>query len=83
MSSISANGIKKMLGGNAEKVFMTGEKVLSEVESFKVDAYGMKDFNSSDIILKKGKTYFGVSLKKKGLKKVKTQQLLIKHLIVC
>ena len=65
----AANGIKKMLGGNAEKVFMTGKKWPSEVESFKVDAYGMKDFNSSDIILKKGKTYFGVSLKKKRSKK--------------
>ncbi len=28
----------------------------------------MKDFNSSDIILKRGKTYFGVSLKKKQSK---------------
>ena len=65
----AANGIKKMLGGNAEKVFMTGKNWPSEVESFKVDAYGMRDFNSSDIILKKGKTYFGVSLKKKKSKK--------------
>ena len=54
-----------MLGGNAEKVFMTGKKWPSEVEGFKRDSYGMKDFNSSDIILKRGKTYFGVSLKKK------------------
>ena len=64
----AANGIKKMLGGNAEKVFMTGKKWPSEVEGFKRDSYGMKDFNSSDIILKRGKTYFGVSLKKKQSK---------------
>jgi hypothetical protein len=57
-----------MLGGNAEKVFMTGKKWPSEVEGFKRDSYGMKDFNSSDIILKRGKTYFGVSLKKKQSK---------------
>ena len=64
----AANGIKKMLGGNAEKVFMTGKKWPSEVEGFKRDSYGMRDFNSSDIILKRGKTYFGVSLKKKQSK---------------
>ena len=28
----------------------------------------MRDFNSSDIILKRGRTYFGVSLKKKQSK---------------
>ena len=64
----AANSIKKMLGGNAEKVFMTGKKWPSEVEGFKRNSYGMKDFNSSDIILRKGKKYFGVSLKKKESK---------------
>ena len=64
----AANAIKKMLGGNAEKVFMTGKKWPSEVEGFKRNSYGMRDFNSSDIILRKGKTYFGVSLKKKQSK---------------
>lgn len=64
----AANGIKKMLGGTADNVFITGVKWPREVQQFKRDAYGMKDFNSSDIILKKGKTYFGVSLKKKPSK---------------
>ena len=36
-----------MLGGNAEKVFMTGKKWPSEVEGFKRNSYGMRDFNSS------------------------------------
>jgi hypothetical protein len=61
----AANAMKKMLGGTADKVFMTGVTWPAEVAEFKRDAYGMKDFNSSDIILKKGKTYFGISLKKK------------------
>ena len=61
----AANAMKKMLGGTADKVFMTGVNWPEEVSQFKREAYGMKDFNSSDIILKKGKTYFGVSLKKK------------------
>ena len=64
----AANAMKKMLGGTADKVFMTGVKWPAEVEKFKRDSYGMKDFNSSDIILKKGNTYFGVSLKKKQSK---------------
>ena len=64
----AANAMRDMLGGKADKVFMTGVKWPSEVEDFKRDAYGMKDFNSSDLILKKGKTYFGVSLKKKEKK---------------
>ena len=64
----AANAMRKMLGGTADKIFMTGVKWPTEVEQFKRDAYGMKDFNSSDIILKRGKTYFGVSLKKKPSK---------------
>jgi hypothetical protein len=65
----AANALKKMLGGQADKVFMTGVKWPNEVAHFKRNSYGMKDFNSSDLILKKGETYFGVSLKKKPSKK--------------
>ena len=35
------------------------------IEKFKRNAYGMKDFNSSDIVIKKGAKFYGVSLKKK------------------
>ncbi len=74
----AANAMKKMLGGKADKVFMTGVKWPAEVEKFKRDSYGMKDFNSSDIILKKGKTYFGVSLKKKPSKTAEDPTILNK-----
>ena len=74
----AANSIKSMLGGTAEKVFMTGVKWPREVEGFKVNSYGMKDFNSSDIILRKGKTYFGISLKKKESKKAADPTILNK-----
>jgi hypothetical protein len=74
----AANAMKKMLGGPADKVFMTGVKWPGEVAQFKREAYGMKDFNSSDIILKKGKTYFGVSLKKKGSKSAEDPTILNK-----
>jgi len=36
-----------------------------DIEKFKRNAYGMKDFNSSDIVIKKGSQFYGVSLKKK------------------
>ena len=57
--------IKKMMGGVADEGWMTGIKWGKAIEGFKVEAYGMKDFNSSDIILKKGNLWYGVSLKKK------------------
>ena len=36
-----------------------------DVKQFQISKHGMKDFNSSDFILQKGKNYLGVSLKKK------------------
>ena len=57
--------MKEMMGGKADKGWMTGIKWGKEIEQFKVQSYGMKDFNSSDIILKKGDTWYRVSLKKK------------------
>ena len=50
----------------AEKVFMTGQKWPTEVDKFKVDAFGFTNYNSSDLIYKpKSDKYFGISLKKK------------------
>lgn len=50
--------------------YMTGNIWPSPVNAFKFEAFGMKDYNSSDIILYTGKQgsneyYYGVSLKKK------------------
>jgi hypothetical protein len=50
----------------ASKVFMTGDIWPKEVDKFKVEAFGFKTYNSSDIIFKVGKGYYGVSLKKKA-----------------
>lgn len=50
----------------AKKVFLTGNVWPTEVEKFRIKAYGFDDYNSSDFIVKTGdKKYFGVSLKKK------------------
>ena len=50
----------------ADKVFMTGNVWPTEVQDFRIKAFGFDDYNSSDLIYKPdtGK-YFGISLKKK------------------
>ena len=46
-------------------VYLTGNRWHPNVEKFKVNAYGMSDYNSSDVILQYGNLYVGISLKKK------------------
>tara|TARA_B100000900_G_scaffold309458_1_gene268159 strand:+ start:12 stop:1319 length:1308 start_codon:yes stop_codon:yes gene_type:complete len=68
-ASISAVlGTRQKLKGNKvpSKVYLTGNKWHSDVEPFKVKAFGMSDYNSSDVILKlNGNDFVGISLKKK------------------
>jgi hypothetical protein len=52
--------------GGAEKAYLTGQAWSDDVKGFQITRYGMKDFNSSDFILKKGNRFLGVSLKKKS-----------------
>jgi len=48
------------------KIYMTGGTWPKEILKFKVNASGMEDYNSSDIMVTQdNKTFFGVSLKKK------------------
>ena len=48
------------------KLYLTGNKWHPDVEPFKVKAFGMSDYNSSDVILKlNGNDFVGISLKKK------------------
>ncbi len=70
--------IKEMIGGKANEGWMTGIKWGTAIQDFKVEAYGMKDFNSSDIVLKKGNTWYGVSLKKKETTKAADPTILNK-----
>lgn len=51
--------------GGADKVYLTGQAWDDDVKEFQITRYGMKDFNSSDFIVKKGDKFLGVSLKKK------------------
>ncbi len=49
-----------------QTVYLTGNQWHKDVEEFKVDAFGMADYNSSDLILYYSPNqYVGVSLKKK------------------
>ena len=55
---------------------------------FKLDAFGMDDYNSSDMILYTGeeggaKYYYGVSLKKKNTEHAADPTLINKRLIHC
>lgn len=48
------------------KVFLTGTRWPTEVQKFKINAFGMADYNSSDVIFRYGNDhYVGISLKKK------------------
>lgn len=58
--SIHQNGY-----GNADKVYLTAQAWDNDVKQFQMTKYGMKDYNSSDFIIKKGNDYIGISLKKK------------------
>ena len=56
------------LSGIPESVYLTGNKWNEDVQQFQIDVkkgFGMKDYNSSDVILRYGNTYAGISLKKK------------------
>lgn len=48
-------------------VYMTGDVWPKEVQKFQISAYGFSSYNSSDIMLKYGKRYYGISLKKKNV----------------
>ena len=55
----------KVNGDIPSAVYLTGNQWHSDVEKFKISAYGMSDYNSSDVILRYGNLYNGISLKKK------------------
>lgn len=66
-SAISAAQSIPSKYSKADKVYLTGQAWDDDVKQFQRTKYGMKDFNSSDFIIKKGDNYLGVSLKEKKL----------------
>ncbi len=66
LSAVLATRSNKIKDAIPDFVYLTGNKWNSKVEKFKVDAFGMADYNSSDLILEyDGNQFAGVSLKKK------------------
>ena len=67
VQAISAAEVIAKTGGwsSADKVYLTGKAWSDDVKQFQVTKYGMKDFNASDFIIKKGSNFIGISLKKK------------------
>jgi hypothetical protein len=55
---------RKKIKGIPEAVYITGGTWPAAVDMFRIDGMGMKDYNSSDLILQYGNTYVGISLKK-------------------
>ena len=65
MAISAANVIIAKGGGSADMVYLTGKAWDDDVTQFQVTKFGMRDFNASDFIIKKGKNFIGISLKKK------------------
>ena len=61
----AANSIIEAGYGDADMVYLTGQAWDDDVKEFQMTRHGMKDFNSSDFIVRKGKNFVGISLKKK------------------
>ena len=60
----SANAILKIVS-NPDKVFWTGQAWDKEIQGFNPPVGNIKDYNSSDIVVRGGGKYYGFSLKKK------------------
>ena len=60
----SANAILSMVP-SPTKVYWTGQSWHDDIKIFNPDIVGVKDYNSSDIVVTDGKKFWGLSLKKK------------------
>ena len=67
LSAVIGTRSINQLSGIPQAVYLTGNKWNDDVRQFQIDVeqgFGMKDYNSSDVILRYGNTYAGISLKK-------------------
>lgn len=61
----AAHAIKNKIGNKTpDKIYLTGGTYPKEIEFLKINHLNMKDYNSSDLILKVEDKYIGISLKK-------------------
>ena len=64
----SANAIREIVG-TTSKAYWTGKGWHEDITHLNPDVPGIKDYNSSDIVVKGGKVFYGFSLKKKARSK--------------
>jgi len=64
----SANAIRELVGGEKiTKAYWTGKSWHEDIKHLNPTVAGIKDYNSSDIVVKAGKkVFYGISLKKKA-----------------
>ena len=57
----------KQTVSSSQRVYLTGNVLPDDVKKFQVSAFGMKDYNSSDLMYTRDKkVFYGLSLKKKN-----------------
>ena len=68
----AALGIRKFMKAEGDnwtntgvKVYLTGASWHTDISFLQITVGGWKDYNSSDLVVVKGKCYYGISLKKK------------------
>tara|TARA_Y100000593_G_C4277692_1_gene321012 strand:- start:44 stop:1543 length:1500 start_codon:yes stop_codon:yes gene_type:complete len=64
----SANAIREIVG-TISKAYWTGKGWHEDIAHLNPNVPGIKDYNSSDIVVKSGKVFYGFSLKKKARSK--------------
>ena len=64
----SANAIREIVG-TTSKAYWTGKGWHSDISHLNPTVPGIKDYNSSDIVVKSGSVFYGFSLKKKAKSK--------------
>ena len=64
----SANAIREIVG-TSSKAYWTGKGWHEDITHLNPDVPGIKDYNSSDIVVKSGSVFYGFSLKKKARSK--------------
>jgi len=67
----AAKGIRDYVGKTdvpmGQRIYLTGNVLPDDVKKFQVSAFGMKDYNSADLIYTRDKkVFYGLSLKKKN-----------------
>lgn len=56
---------REICPGKITRIFLTDKSWPKEIKKFNIEKHGMKRYNSSDIVIKSKRKYYGISLKRK------------------